>query len=148
VNERQRDLFLWVWSRRRQPGRAAIGLRGALIGALGGVAFALILAPGASPDIPNYNQWGQLFGGIGNTLKAMVLAVPAFGFLAWLGADRIYAAQERMYQDMLAAGARVPEQKPVMELRDRGPALAVAIAFAVIGGLILALFVAVGAGAL
>ena len=31
MNERQRDLFLWVWSKRRAPEQAAIGLRGALI---------------------------------------------------------------------------------------------------------------------
>ena len=148
MNERQRDLFLWVWSRRRQPGRAAIGLRGLAIGALGGVVFAFLLSPGAPSDIPAYNAWGQMFGAIGNTLKAMVLAVPAFGFIGWLGADRVFAAQERMYQDMLAAGARGPEQKPLMQLADRGPALAVAIAFAVIAGLIIALIVAVSLGAL
>jgi len=148
MNERQRDLFLWVWSRRRQPGRAAIGLRGALIGALGGVAFALVLAPGASPDVPAYNAWGQMFSGIGNLLKAMALAVPAFGFLGWITADRVFAQQERMYQDLLNAGARVPESKPQMQLADRGPALAVAISFAVILGLVIALFVAVNLGAL
>jgi hypothetical protein len=41
VNERQRDLFLYQWSRRRAPGAARIALRGAVIGAFGGLAFAV-----------------------------------------------------------------------------------------------------------
>ena len=40
---------------------------------------------------------------------------------------------------MLATGARVPEQKPVMQHADRGPAIAVGIAVAVIAGFIIVL---------
>lgn len=50
MNERQRDLFLYVWSRRRAPGQMAVSLRGAIIGALGGVVFALILLPDIGGD--------------------------------------------------------------------------------------------------
>lgn len=135
MNERQRDLFLWVWSRRRKPGMAAIGLRGAGIGALGGLLFAFMLSPGSSA--PAYDVIGQLTP----MVKVIALAVPAFAFLGWLGATRIYASQEAMYQSMLANGAQVPAEKPVMQLSDRGPALAVAIAFAIIAGFIVVLFV-------
>jgi hypothetical protein len=48
VNERQRDLFLYPWSRRRAPGRGRILLRGAVVGALGGIAFAMIMAAGGA----------------------------------------------------------------------------------------------------
>jgi len=120
VNERQRDLFLWVWSQRRKRGQMAVALRGALIGAIGGLVFALALA---GADAPFFN--------------VVILSVPAFAFIGWLGANRVYASQETMYQSMLCAGARVPEQKPVMQAGDRGPAIAVGIAVAVIVGFII-----------
>ena len=142
MNERQRDLFLWLWSRRRAPGRTAIALRGAAIGAAGGLVFALIMMQGGATT-PGVHAW-DFAGQIGSALKLLVLSVPAFAFIGWLGADRIWVAQENMYQSMLAAGARVPEQKPVMQPGDRGPALAVAIAVAVIAGFILYLFITLG----
>lgn len=148
MNERQRDLFLWVWSRRRTPGRTAIALRGAVIGALGGVLFTLIMAPGAPAGTAAYDIGGQLFGAIGENLRILAMAVPAFGFIGWLGADRVFASQERMYQSMLASGARVPDQKPVMQASDRGPAIAVGIAVALIVGFILVLIGMAATGAL
>lgn len=144
MNERQRDLFLYLWSRRRTPGQMAISLRGALIGALGGVLFTLMLSPGASVDVPAYDTGGQLFGGLAANLRMLALAVPAFGLIGFIGANRVYAAQETMYQSMLASGAQVPSQKPVMSMGDRGPAIAVGIAVAVIIGFIL--FVAITLG--
>jgi hypothetical protein len=140
MNERQRDLFLWQWSRRRTPGQLAIGLRGAAIGALGGVLFGLLLAPGPAPGVHAYDFLGQLISG----LRVYVLSVPTFAVIGWSGARRVFAAHEAMYQSLLAAGARVPEQKPVLQARDRGPAVAVGIAVAVIVGFIL--FVAIKLG--
>lgn len=139
MNERQRDLFLYVWSRRRRPGRLAIGLRGLAIGALGGFVFALLmLGQGAhTPGVHAYETGKQLF----SDLRLFALSVPAFAFIGWIGADRIFAGHEMQYQALMAAGARVPEHKPVMQLSDRGPALAVAIVFAVIAAFIIALFV-------
>lgn len=138
MNERQRDLFLWLWSRRRKPGQTAIALRGALIGALGGLVFAFMLSPGS--DAPAYDIIGQL----APMARLIALSVPAFAFIGWLGANRVYAAQEAMYQSMLASGAEVPAQKPVMQASDRGPAVAVGIAVAIIAGFILFLFVQYG----
>ncbi len=138
MNERQRDLFLWLWSRRRKPGQTAIALRGALIGALGGLVFAFMLSPGS--DAPAYDFIGQ----ITPMARLIGMSVPAFAFLGWLGANRVYAAQETMYQSMLASGAEVPAQKPIMQASDRGPALAVGIAVAIILGFIIFVFVQYG----
>jgi hypothetical protein len=145
VNERQRDLFLYVWSERRKPGQAQIGLRGAIIGALGGLVFAAILFgdvtngargsyTGLSAIIPIIERGGLL----------LLLSVGAFGLIGFIGANRVFASQEAMYQSMLATGAQVPAQKPVMQGADRWPAIAVGIAVAVIAGFIL--FVAVTLG--
>jgi len=148
MNPRQRDLFLWVWSRRRKPGRAAIGLRGLIIGVLGGVLFTLIMSPGAPASVPAYDAWGRMFGAVSEHWRMLLLAVPAFGFIGWMGADRIFVQQERMYQALLKQGAKPPEQKPVMQMSDRGPAIAVGIAFVVIAGFIITLIVMASTGAL
>jgi hypothetical protein len=141
MNERQRDLFLWLWSRRRTPGQSAIALRGALIGALGGVAFALILASSGGVDRGGYTGLSVIIPMIERGGMLLLLSVGAFGLLGFILANRVFAAQEAMYQSMLQAGARVPEQKPQMQVGDRGPALAVAIAVVVILAFIVVLFV-------
>ena len=143
MNERQRDLFLYLWSRRRAPGQMQIGLRGAAVGALGGLVFALMLGSnvdfgsgttytGLSVIIPIVERGGML----------LIMSIGAFGLLGFVLANRVFAAQEAMYQSMLASGARVPESKPQMQPGDRGPAVAVAIAFSAIALFILALFIA------
>lgn len=146
MTERQRDLFLYQWSRRRTPGRARVALRGAVVGALGGVAFAWILtAQGAQlPGVHAYDIAGQ----IRSILRLLALAVPAFAFLGWVTTARIWTSQERIYQGLLATGARVPTEKPVLAAAERGPQLAVAVAVAVIAGLVLALFWAARTGRL
>ena len=143
MNERQRDLFLYVWSQRRAPGQMAISMRGLIIGALGGLLFTLILIgditegsrgsyTGISAIIPMIERGGTL----------LVLSVGAFGALGFFLANRVFASQEAMYQNMLAQGARVPAEKPVMQGADRWPAVAVGIAVAIIAGFIIFLFVA------
>lgn len=139
MNERQRDLFLYLWSRRRTPGIEAIALRGALIGAAGGILFAVIML--GQMSFTGDNAFSALLERGGALLG---LSIPAFAFIGWIGARRVYASQEMMYQAMLQSGARVPEQKPVMQPGDRGPAIAVGIAVAVIAGFILVLFVMYG----
>jgi len=142
VNERQRDLFLYVWSQRRTPGQAAIALRGALIGAAGGLAFALFMANGI--------DFGGGKGGVdvaamvtrGGSLFAMSIA--AFAAIGFFGANRVYASQEAMYQSILATGARVPAQKPVMQPGDRGPAIAVGVTVIVIIAFILYVAIRLG----
>lgn len=149
MNERQRDLFLWTWSRRRAPGPRRVALRGAVIGAIGGLAFSVIMltsmgAPassgytGLSAIIPLLERAGLMLG----------LAVPAFAAIGWVGANRIYAANEHMFQSLLQAGAHVPEHKPTMQRLDHWPAVMVGIAVAIIAGFILYLFWASSTGRL
>jgi len=125
VNERQRDLFLYVWSKRRAPGRGAVALGGLAIGAIGGLVFALVLSSVA---------------GFENFFAILLPAVGAFGVIGFIGANRVYALQEHQYQSILATGAQVPAEKPVMQPGDRGPAVAVAITVAIIAGFIIFLF--------
>jgi hypothetical protein len=145
VNERQRDLFLYIWSKRRAPGQAAIGLRGAIIGALGGVLFTLLMIgdigagargsyTGLSAILPLIERGGML----------LLLSVGAFGFIGFVGANRVFAAQEAQYQALLRAGAAIPAEKPAMQPGDRGPAIAVGIAVAVIVGFIAFVWITLG----
>lgn len=144
MNERQRDLFLYLWSQRRKPGRNAVLMRGLVIGALGGLLFALILNPGAPPGVMPYDFIGQIMP----KLQVLALAVPAFAAIGWVGANRVWNAQEGMYVRLLDGGARVPEQKPVMSIGDRGPAIAVGITVVIIAGFIGTLMVMASTGAL
>lgn len=144
MNERQRDLFLWVWSRRRTPGQAAIGLRGAIIGALGGVLFTLMLIGDIGADRGNYTGISALLPLLQRGGMLLLLSVGAFGAIGFFGANRVFAAQEAQYRAILQTGARVPDQKPVMQPGDRGPAIAVAIAVAVIVGFIAFVWITLG----
>jgi hypothetical protein len=144
VNERQRDLFMYLWSRRRQPGQAAIALRGAIIGALGGVVFALILLPDVTAERGAYTGLSAILPMIERGGPLLLISVGAFGFLGFLGANRVFAAQEAQYQALLRAGAKVPDQQPVMQPGDRGPAIAVAIAVALIVGFIAFVWITLG----
>ena len=144
MNDRQRDLFLYQWSRRRAPGGARIALRGAVIGALGGLAFAIVLLQDGAqpPGVHAYDTAGQ----IRSALTLLGLSVPAFAGIGWVGARRVWTANEAMYQAILASGARVPDRKPVLTLADRGPMLAVAITALGIAGFIAYLIWAAGTG--
>jgi hypothetical protein len=144
MNERQRDLFLYQWSRRRAPGGARIARRGAAIGALGGLAFAaILLADGArTPGVHSYDFAGQ----IRSALTLLGLAVPAFAAIGWSGARRVWRANEATYRAMVDSGARVPDDKPALTLADRGPLLAVATTVAVIAGFIAYLIWAASTG--
>ncbi len=120
-------------------------LRGAVIGGLGGLAFALFMAPGSQePGVPAYDIAGQ----IRTLLKLIALSVPAFAGIGLAGARRTWNGQEAIYQSLLGAGARVPNQKPVLTMRERGPMIAVVVTVVVIAGLIGALIWAANTGRL
>ncbi|OQW57444.1 MAG: hypothetical protein A4S17_04335 [Proteobacteria bacterium HN_bin10] len=144
MNERQRDLFMYLWSRRRQPGQAAIALRGAIIGALGGVVFALILLPDVTAERGAYTGLSAMLPFIERGGTLLVLSIGAFAGIGFFLANRVFASQEAMYQNMLAQGARPPAEKPVMQGADRGPAIAVAIAAALIVGFIAFVWITLG----
>lgn len=140
MNERQRDLFLYEWSRRRAPGRARVALRGAIIGALGGVLFTVLMMSAGALEFGNTSA--SLMSGLGNLAKMLGLAVPAFGAIGYVGANRVYAQQEAMYQAILQTGAQPPAEKPQLQGADRWPAIAVGVAVVIIAGFIIALFIA------
>ena len=147
VNERQRDLFLWVWSRRRAPGLMQVSLRGAALGALGGLAFSsIMLAAMGAPDPKGYTGLSAIIPMLERGWLMLSMAVPAFGLIGFLGANRVFALNERMYESLLQSGARVPEQKPEVRGGDRWPAIIVGVAAAIIAGFILFLFWASGSG--
>ncbi|MEZ5958181.1 MAG: hypothetical protein R3C27_13330 [Hyphomonadaceae bacterium] len=133
MNERQRDLFLYIWSRRRAPGQAAVAMRGAIIGALAGLVFSAVLAGDIDP--------AQLAARGGTLLLASVAVFAGIGFFL---SNRVFASQEAMYQNMLAQGARVPAEKPVMQGADRWPGIAVGITAAVIAGFIAFVWITLG----
>lgn len=142
MNERQRDLFLWQWSRRRVIGRSGAILRGLAIGAAGGLAFAVAmgLTMGGADDrstaatMEAAKSWFLMLG----------LAVPSFAALMAGIAARVFVSHESMYQAILRTGARVPDARPTLRAADRGPQIAVFVAVAILVGLIVALFLAYG----
>ncbi len=123
------------------PGAAVIALRGALIGAAGGIVFALVLSSGFRADNGSVASVLALFQ---QGAAVLVLSVPAFAWIGYLGASRVFAANEAMYQAMLGAGARVPAEKPQLRAGDRGPAIAVAITMVLIVAFIVVLWVKYG----
>ena len=140
MNERQRDLFLYIWSERRNPGQAQIALRGAIIGALGGLLFAFILGSEINFDRGAYTGLSVIIPMIQQGGMLLLMSVGAFGLIGFILANRVFASQEAMYQSMLASGAQIPTQKPVMQGADRWPAIAVGVAFAIIAIFIIVLF--------
>jgi hypothetical protein len=140
VNERQRDLFLYVWSERRKPGQAAIALRGALIGALGGLLFTFIMLGQIGGDRGSYTGISAIIPFVERGGALLAMSVGAFALLGFVLSNRVFASQEAMYQAMLATGAQVPAQKPVMQGADRWPAIAVGVVAAVIAIFIIVLF--------
>lgn len=78
----------------------------------------------------------------GGTLLA--LSIGAFAGIGFFLANRVFASQEAMYQNMLSQGARPPAEKPVMQGADRWPAIAVGIAATVIAGFIAFVWITLG----
>ncbi|MEZ5961067.1 MAG: hypothetical protein R3C30_11670 [Hyphomonadaceae bacterium] len=144
MNERQRDLFMYVWSRRRTPGQAAISMRGLIIGALGGLLFTLMLIGDFGADRGSYTGVSAIIPFIERGGKLLVLSVGAFAAMGFFLANRVFASQEAIYQRLLAQGATAPAEKPVMQGADRWPAIAVGIAVAVIAGFILFVWITLG----
>lgn len=111
--------------------------RGALIGAGGGVAFALLLG---SQFQGENGSVASLLALLKQLVVLLSMSVPAFAWIGYLGASRVFAGNEMMFQEMLRNGAHVPEHEPILNSGDRGPAIAVAIAFFLIIGCIILLW--------
>jgi hypothetical protein len=137
MNDRQRDLFLWLWSQRRTRGAATVARRGALVGAGGGLLFCTILlsAMGA-PAAAGYTGLSVVLPWIERASLLFMMTVPALTAVGFVNARRIYALHEHQYQALLQAGARVPTHKPVLRAFDRWPVIAVGVALVVVGGFV------------
>jgi hypothetical protein len=108
VNERQRDLFLYVWSRRRAHGQMAIALRGAIIGALGGVLFTLLMIGDIGADRGSYTGVSAILPFLQQGGTLLVLSVGAFAGIGFFLTNSVFASQEAIYQNILATGAQSP----------------------------------------
>ncbi len=135
-------MFLWQWSQRRKRGQGTVALLGAVIGAFGGLLFALIMFAGIG-DGGNQST-ASVLAMLGKGGALLVASVPAFAWIGFSGANRVFIANEAMYQAMLDGGARVPDQAPVLQASDRGPMIAVIITVVVIAGFIAILFAQYG----
>ncbi|MDP2323048.1 MAG: hypothetical protein Q8N51_03355, partial [Gammaproteobacteria bacterium] len=144
MNDRQRDLFLWQWSQRRKRGLGRVTLLGALVGAIGGLVFALAMMD--MPDVGTRHGLSSLLTLIERSVQWLVLSIPPFTVIGMAGAYRTFSRQELMYELLLKGGARVPEQKPILLPGDRWPLYVVIATFIVLLGLIVALWVMVGTG--
>ncbi|MBI1187172.1 MAG: hypothetical protein GC206_07560 [Alphaproteobacteria bacterium] len=147
MNERQRDLFLWLWSRRRARGRMGAAIVGALIGLAGGLVFTVLFfglpeMAGQSVGELNTDEMSPFTIAIANQLGprgfVLLLAGGLFGLLGAGLAWRVYGMQEGQYQALLAQGARVPAARPHLRFSDRAPLFAV---FAVVAAIAIFLIV-------
>ena len=137
MNERQRDQFLWLWSQRRARGASAVGLRGALVGAAGGLLFSgILLSSMGAPAVAGYTGLSTVLPWLERAAGLLVMTVPGLAVVGFFNARRIFALHEHQYQQLLQAGARVPAQRPVLTLQDRGPLIAVGLAVSVVGGFV------------
>ena len=142
MNDRQRDLFLWIWSRRRKPGRTVVALRCAVIGALGGAVFAGVMFSAVGKG--GNHSVAAVLAALKDAGMLFLLSVPAFGAMGFATAYRVFSSQEVMYQSLLRSGACVPEQKPVLSGADRWPAIMVGVVVVVIVAFIVILFIKFG----
>jgi hypothetical protein len=153
MNERQRDLFLWLWRRRRARGQMGAAIAGGLIGFAGGLLFTVLFfalpeMAGQTAGALNTSGMAPFEAALANRLGArgfvLLLAGGLFALMGFALAWRVFGMQEAQYQRLLAQGAVVPAEKPALALRDRGPMIAVIVAFAVIAIFILAVAFGVG----
>jgi hypothetical protein len=143
MNPNRRDLFLWQWSRRRGIGGSGAALRGALIGAAGGLVFALVLGLDMNSSGPRGFPW--LLERISQLVLLVGVSVPAFAAPACFFAWRIFRTNEAIYHGLLQGGAAVPLQEPPpLAWSERGPAIAVAVAMLLIGALVLTAIITLG----
>ena len=143
MNPRQRDLFLWQWSQRRRVGLRTVAWRGVWIGAVGGLAFALLLgscwgSSGGARDVASALEVGKQWA------RLLLISIPSFAGIGYAMTTRVYRAHEFMFQRLLQSGAVVPSAPPVLSWADRGPAIAVAVAATLIAALVLAAVIFLG----
>lgn len=129
MNDRQRDLFLWEWSKRRKRGLWRVTLLGGLIGGLGGLVFALVLMQ--APEVGPRHGLSSLIPLLERFFQWIFWSVPPFAVIGMGFAYRTFSRNELWFQLLLDGGAKVPEQRPILQPGDRWP-LYVTIAAAIL----------------
>jgi len=128
MNERQAQLQLYQWGKRRKLGRMNATVRGAIVGAIGGLLFPVLMfafSGGATieyRDMPTEWRWT---GAYGTFFVMAAMAVPAFAALGALVAWRVWGSQEAIYQSLLAQGYKEPAEPPVLTNAEKWPQYAV-----------------------
>lgn len=137
MNERQQAAFLWQWSRRRRLGLPRLLIIGAGIGALGGLAFAVLMYVAMTANGGSFSLNEDEIGGLllpvaqalGPTGFLFAISIPMFAGLGLFLAFTVGRRVEGTYQSLLDGGAQVPETKPPFSWKDRAPGLAVIAGF-------------------
>lgn len=133
---------MWKWTRRRRHGRLGVLLLGLAIGAAGGLAFAILMLWGMTMNGASFSLnedemsplllWlGRLLGPTG---FLFAVSIPAFAGLGAILSFRAWDIIEHRYHTLLNTGARVPEERPLLTLKERMPTL---IVLAIFGLLVL-----------
>jgi hypothetical protein len=135
MNERQAQLQLYLWGKRRKLGRTNAVLRSAAIGALGGLMFPVLMFAFSGEATPEYRdmppEW-RWTGAYGVFVVMAAMAIPAFAGIAALAAWRVWTSQEALYQSLLAQGYQEPAEPPVLSTAEKWPQYAVYAALGVI----------------
>ncbi len=157
MNGRPEEAFLWDWTRRRRYGRLGILMFGLAIGAVGGLVFALLMLWGMTmngasfslneDEMSPFMLWlGRLLGPTG---FLFALSIPAFAGIGAFLSFRVWDMIEHRYHSLLDAGARVPDERPVLTLKERMPAIIVlAVLVLLVVGMLYGLWWELSRGAL
>ncbi|HET9230039.1 MAG TPA: hypothetical protein VFO00_02045 [Vitreimonas sp.] len=140
MSGRRDEVFLWDWTRRRRYGRLGVLLLGLAIGAAGGLAFAILMFWGMTmnggsfslneDEMSPFMLWlGRLLGPTG---FLFAVSIPAFAGLGALLSFRAWDMIEHRYHTLLNAGLRVPDERPVLTLKERAPTIIVLAIFGLI----------------
>jgi hypothetical protein len=157
VSEGRDEAFLWEWTQRRRYGRLGVLMLGLAIGAIGGLVFALLMLWGMTmngasfrlneDEMSPFMLWlGRLLGPTG---FLFAVSIPAFAGLGALLSFRVWDMVEYRYRSLLDAGARVPDRRPQLTLKQRIPAIIVLVFFGLLAlGMLYGLWWELNRGAL
>ncbi len=127
MNNREESIFLWGWARRRREGQRAALLRGALIGGIGGLAFAALMLLAMTQDGASFGvseeATGPILGAIarvlGPTLFLFAMSVVAFAGLGVFVSIFFWRRMEWRYHALLDAGRHVPIDEPILTAAEK-----------------------------